>query len=149
MAYRFRLETVLTYRRSLEEQVQLRLAREQRLLDTHLDRLDHLKAERRQIMRDLESAKRKQLAAPMFSNYMECIDTKEWEIRAQAVTVESQRRVVDEAREELQDKMKDRKVMERAKEQDYNTYLRGYLRKEQNDSDEQALLRFGREKVLH
>ncbi len=149
MAYTFRLETVLTYRRSLEEQVQLQLAKEQRLLDTHLDRLDRLQAERRRIMQELENAKQTQLAAPMFSYYMECLDTKEWEIRAQGVTVESQRRVVEEVRVELQDKMKDRKVMERAREQDYKSYLREFLRKEQHENDEQALLRFGRETVLH
>ena len=75
---------------------------------------------------------------------MEGINAKDREIQVQHTTIESQRQIVEMAREELKEKVKDRKVIERAKERDYQKYLQEFLRKEQKESDEQAILRYGR-----
>lgn len=144
MAYRFRLETVLTYRQNLEELAQQKLATEQIMLKKHLQRLEELRAERQEMIDDFEERKKKSLAAALFSFLMEGINAKEREIQVQRTTVETQRRVVETAREKLKDRIKDRKVIERARERDYQKYMKEFLRKEQNESDEQAVLRYGR-----
>lgn len=144
MAYRFRLESVLIYRNNLEELAQQKLFGEQIILKNHIQRLEELKAERIIMIEDFEQRKKKRLSAAFFAFYMEGINAKDREIQFQNTTIESQRKVVEMAREELKEKVKDRKVIERAKERDYQKYLQEFLRKEQKESDEQAILRYGR-----
>lgn len=144
MAYRFRLETVLVYRRNLEEQAQLALAREIQVLTEHQSLLVDLQDIRQRIIEDFDEKKKKQMGAPLFSFYMESIRRKEREIEAQEDVVAQQEAVVGKAREELSERVKSRKVIEKAREKDYQKYLQEFLRNEQKEGDEQAILRAGR-----
>lgn len=144
MAYRFKLETLLGYRRTLEEQAQQALAKELAVLDAHRRRLAELEKERLQLADELEGRKEKKISAPLFALYMDALGRKEMEIRARHLMIESQEQAVARARNELAARMKARKVIERAREKDYQEYVRESLRREQNENDEQAVLRYGR-----
>lgn len=148
MVYRFRLETVLVYRRNLEEQAQLALGREIQVLVEQQNLLVDLRDARQRIAEDFEEKKKKQMGAPLFSFYMDSIRRKEREIEAQLDVIAKQQAVVDEARNELGERVKSRKVIEKAREKDYRKYLQEFHRNEQKEGDEQAVLRAGRNDTL-
>ena len=145
MAYKFKLEPVLNYRRNLEELAQQKLVSEQQVLKHHRERLARLQTEREQMIADFERRKKEAMPASLFAFHVNGIGRKEGEIQVQKNLVASQRQVVERAREDLHEKVKARKVIERARERDYQKYMKEYLRKEQNASDELAVLRFGRD----
>lgn len=149
MAYHFRLETVLGLRRNLEELAQQKLARELTLLEEQRLRLAALKQERQDLIAEFEEKKHRQMLAPVFALFMEGIYRKEQEIEAGHALVEAQQGAVVRAREELAGKMRDKKVMEKARERDYQKFLLAALKKEQNEADEMMVLRFGRKGNLH
>ena len=149
MAYHFRLETVLGLRRNLEELAQQKLARELTLLEERKLRLAALKQERQDLIAEFEEKKHRQMLAPVFALFMEGIYRKEQEIEAGQALVEAQQGAVVRAREELAGKMRDKKVMEKARERDYQKFLLAALKKEQNEADEMMVLRFGRKGNLH
>jgi flagellar FliJ protein len=149
MAYHFRLETVLGLRRNLEELAQQKLARELTLLEEHKFRLAELKQQRQDLIAEFEEKKHRQMLAPVFALFMEGIFRKEQEIEAGHALVEAQQGAVVRAREELAGKMRDKKVMEKARERDYQKFLLAALKKEQNEADEMMVLRFGRKGNLH
>lgn len=144
MAYRFRLESVLNYRRNLEEVAQQKLAREQVLLDGYQEQLARLEAELVQLVEDLEQRKQRPMAAPLYSLYMQAIDRKERTIVRQRQVVAAQVHAVEKARHELAERVKERKVMEKARERDREKYTQGVMQQEQKASDEQMVLRFNR-----
>ncbi|HIJ90412.1 MAG: flagellar FliJ family protein [Desulfobulbaceae bacterium] len=144
MAYHFKLETVLGLRRNLEELAQQKLARELTLLEERKLLLAALKQQRQELIAEFEEEKHRQMPASFFALYMEGIFRKEQEVAAGQAQVEAQQKAVLQAREELAGKVRDKKVMEKARERDYQKFLLAGLKKEQNEADEQMVLRFGR-----
>ena len=149
MAYHFRLETVLGLRRNLEELAQQKLGRELTLLEQHKLRLAELKQQRQELIVEFETEKQQQMLAPVFALYVEGIFRKEQEVEAGQAQIEVQQGAVAQARVELTSKVQDKKVMEKAKERDYQKFLLAGLKKEQNEADEMMVLRFGRKGNLH
>ncbi|MHB1014152.1 MAG: flagellar export protein FliJ [Desulfurivibrionaceae bacterium] len=149
MAYHFKLETVLGLRRNLEELAQQKLARELTLLEEHTLRLAALRQQRQELIAEFEEEKNRQMLAPVFAFYMEGISRKEQAIEAGRALVEAQQEAVSQARRELTGRVRDKKVMEKARERDYQKFLLAGLKKEQNEADEQMMLRFGRKGNLH
>lgn len=144
MAYTFRLESVLNYRRNLEEVAQQKLARELVLLEEYRAALARFEAELVRLVEDLEQRKQKPMMAPLYTLYMQAIDRKERDIAQQQRVIAAQAKAVERARGDLAERVKGRKVMEKARERDQEKYLREMLQKEQNASDEQMVLRFNR-----
>lgn len=149
MAYHFRLETVLGLRRNLEELAQQKLGRELTLLEQQKLQLAALKQQRQELIAEFEKEKRRQMLAPIFALYVEGIFRKEQEVEAGQALLEAQRGAVAQARVELTVKVQDKKVMEKARERDYQKFLLAGLKKEQNEADEMMVLRFGRKGNLH
>ena len=149
MAYHFKLETVLGLRRNLEELAQLKLARELTLLEQQKEQLAALKQQRQELIAEFEEKKHRQMSAPIFAFYVEGIFRKEQEVEAGHARVQAQLGAVAQAREELTVKVQDKKVMEKARERDYQKFLLAGLKKEQNEADEMMVLRFGRKGNLH
>jgi len=149
MAYHFKLETVLGLRRNLEELAQQKLAREFTLLEQQKLRLAALKQQRQELIIEFEEEKHRQMLAPVFALYVEGISRKEQEVEAGQAQVEVQLGAVARAREELTGRVQDKKVMEKARERDYQKFLLAGLKKEQNEADEMMVLRFGRKGNLH
>ena len=145
MAYQFKLEAVLNYRRNLEELAQQRLAKELNILEGHINWLASLEVQLQEMIDSLEERKKKPMLSPLYALFRQSIDNKEREIKVQGNMIASQRKVVEQARVTLAEKVKKRKVMEKARERDYDKYQLEVLKKEQNESDEQMVLRFGRQ----
>ncbi|MBU0479833.1 MAG: flagellar FliJ family protein [Proteobacteria bacterium] len=143
MAYQFRLETLLTVRRNLEELAQMKLANEMRLLAGHRKRKQELENSRAAFMDELENSKKGRMDSALYIFFMESMRSAELMIRSQNQVIESQRQVVEQAREALTEKVKSRKIIEKARERDYKKYLQEMLRLEYKENDEIISLRNG------
>lgn len=142
MAYHFKLETVLGLRRNLEELAQQKLAGELMLLEEQKLRLAALKQQRLELIAEFEKEKQQQMPASLFTFYMEGLFRMELGIEAGIAVVEAQQGAVAQARIVLTGKVQDKKVMEKARERDYQKFLLAGLKKEQQEADEQMVLRF-------
>ncbi|MFW8600931.1 flagellar export protein FliJ [Desulfobacterota bacterium M19] len=142
MAYRYKLETLLNVRRNVEEQAQLKLAHELYVLENHKAYLIDLQAKRLEALEALSRYKRGTMAAAMYSFYVENIERKDREIIFQYQAIAAQEQAVAVVRDELVARMKERQIVERLKEKDFKLYRQEELRREQKESDEQAVLRF-------
>lgn len=145
MAYQYKLETLLTVRRNFEEQAQQRLAHELFVLDNHKRYLEELEAQRQDLATTLEERKKETMSAALFTFYMEAIHMKNREIVFQHNAVLAQQEIIAGVRADLLAKVKARKVVERLKEKDFLLWRQEVARKEQIESDEQAVMRFGKE----
>jgi len=144
MAFHFRLESVLTVRKNIEEQTQLKLAREQMMLQKHLLRFAELQEKRSELCEAMEERKKKPISGSLFLFYMEAMRIQELQLRILQTTIASQQQIVEKVRTELTEAMKKRKIIDVLREKELQKYLLEMRRKEQNESDEQALLRHGR-----
>ncbi len=143
MAYHYRLETVLNVRQNLEEQVQHKLAHEIFVLDNHRQFLLQLKEGRRDLAEKFDQKKRATLSNNIYSFYVESLFNFDRQMEFQRNAIRVQEQAVAEVREELSERVKERRIVERMKEKDYLEYLQEALRKEQNEHDEMAVLRHG------
>lgn len=144
MAYHYKLETLLTVRRNLEEQAQQKLAHELFVLANHKKYLAELAEQRLALFAVLEEKKQATISAAMFSFYVEAIHLKNRQLSFQQNAVLAQQEMIETVRAELLKKVKARKVVERLKEKDLLAWRQEMLRKEQIESDEQAVMRFGK-----
>ncbi len=131
-------------RRALEEQAQLNLGQQMRILQAHVERRKELEQQRLTLIVTLELEKKHLIAAPRYVFYMEAIGDKEREIVQQINTIESQTVIVEQCRLELAEKVKGRKVLEKLREKKLQQFKEAELVKVQNENDEMAILRFGR-----
>jgi len=144
VAFQFKLEAVLTIRKNTEEKVQQKLAKEQMMLQNHQLRHVDLLQKRQQLSEDMEERKKKPIHGNLFLYYMEAMRVQELQLRMLRNTIAAQQQIVDRARAELAEAMKKRKTLDSLREREYRKYQIEARRKEQNESDEQALLRHGR-----
>lgn len=144
MAFKFRLQSVLFFRSTLEEKAQLALAREQRLLEEQRQRLQRFRDARQEIMAELEQRKQVAMAASLYAIYVDGLLGMEAAIERQLSAVAGQEQVVEASRQELARRMQDRKVIERLKEKDLQLFIAETMKREQKQSDEQAILRYGK-----
>ncbi|MEN8257061.1 MAG: flagellar export protein FliJ [Thermodesulfobacteriota bacterium] len=142
--FRFRLQAVETIRQNEEEQAQLKLGREQTILQNHLNRLADYKQERGEMVDSLAAKEKEKVKGSMVQFYMEAIRSKEVLMKMLGNTIASQEQVVHQARMDLTEAVKERKVVEVIRKRDYEKYLAEERKKEQNESDEMAVLRYGR-----
>ena len=148
MAYQYKLETLLTVRRNFEELAQQKLAHELFVLANHKKHLAELEEQRLDLFAVLEEKKKQPMSAAMFSFYIEAIHLKNRQIAFQNNAVLAQQEMIETVRADLLVKVKARKVVERLKEKDFLAWRQEMLRKEQIESDEQAVMRFGKEAVI-
>ncbi|MBI4792923.1 MAG: flagellar export protein FliJ [Deltaproteobacteria bacterium] len=144
MAFHFSLESVLTVRKNIEEQMQLKLAREQMMLHNHQARLVDLQDKRHELSEAIEERKKKPMLGRMFLFYMEAMRIQELQLRILQTTIASQKNIVEKVRADLAQAMKQRKIIDVLREKELEKYLLEMRRREQKESDEQALLRHGR-----
>jgi len=143
VAYRYRLETVLRVRETLEEQAKLKLAREIAVLERHRLRLRELEDERVNLLRNIEEKKRGVVPAPLFVFLADSVRMKDGQIEFQRNAIEVQNRLVEQARQALAERMKSRKIITRMREKDFMEYLKTERHRQQVEADEMAVIRFG------
>jgi len=144
MGYRFRLEAVLDYRRNLEELAQQKLASEEDLLKRYHARLRELRNDLERLERQFVSRTSRPVSASLFSLFSQALELKKEEITAQEERIVNQQQAVARARKELVGRVKARKIMEKVREKDYEQYCDEQRRLEQQQADEQVVLRYRR-----
>ncbi len=147
--FRYRLETLLRVRENEEEQCRQQLAHEIYVLGQHREYLERLRGERDLLRRTLEEKQGSGITAAANAFYSEAIANKERMIAFQKNAVAAQEKMVETVREQLVARVKARQIVERLKEKEYLEWRREEARKEQNDNDEQAVLRHGRAVLRH
>lgn len=145
MAYRFRLQAVLNYRRNLEEMAQQHLIDAEGLLARRQARLGEMEEELAGAIAAFEERKKRSMPAPLYALHVQGLEQREREIAAQRQLIAAQQQAVAQARAELLTRVQERKIMEKAREKDQTRYLQEELRKEQKELDEQMVLRFKRQ----
>jgi len=145
MAYRFKFETLLTFRKNVEEQSRLRLTRELAALERYRGRLAELRTERLLLIDEFEASKKEKLEVLKYQYFIDAINYAEVAIINQVAGIALQEELISGVRRDLVEKMRARKVIEKVRERDKLVYLREMAKKEQKEGDEQVLLRFGKE----
>jgi flagellar FliJ protein len=148
MAYIFKLETLLNYRKTLEEQEQLKLAREMQQLAQQEMQLVRLQEQRARVITELEQRKKKVITASLFTFYMETIHLTDRSIERQRESIAGQKQVVERTRRQVVERMRQRKVLEQLRKRGYEEFLQESLRQELKENDEQALLVRGVQETL-
>jgi flagellar FliJ protein len=142
--FKFKLQSVLEYRRNVEERVQGEFSEFKRYLEEQKAVLSALVKERKAFMEDLRSMQRGSIRADDIAAlvaYVEVIREKE---TAQMEVIRKAQDDLEKKRLELIDAVKNRKVMESLREKHEEEYRKHLRETEQKHSDEMAVLKFGR-----
>lgn len=141
--FTFRLEAVRTIRMNNEEQALMALGREQTLLQNHKQQLQDYIAERFTMVENLAQKKEEQVSGAFIRLYTDSILGKEHQISFARSAIVQQETVVQNARLELNERVKERKVIDVLYDRDYAEFLADERKREQDESDEMAVLRYG------
>ena len=143
--FSFRLESLMKYRRYLELQAQQDVARAYRDVRACEMRIHTLEHEHSRTAQTLDRAAAKGITANDFKNYSDYLDGLTDDL---AQLLQQKTALGAELRENqtiLTRRSVDRQVLERLKTRKRNEYIQGFLRSEQNASDEIASLKKARE----
>ncbi len=141
-AYRFKLEALLNYRRNLEEVALQHLATVKGDLKVAEMALEQAGARRLATVDEFEQRKKRPMLPVRFAWFMDSLRQQEQMIAAAAAVVERKKAEVDAATTALIERVRQRKVMEKARERDYRKYLAARMAAELKENDEMAVLRY-------
>ncbi len=145
--FRFRLESVLNYRRTIEENLLKELSELRRQLSLEEDRLKMMIFEKDRHINDLGSLQKGGVTLQIedIKLYLLYLNGLEIKIKNQGDIIKKCRERVDKKLVEVIDAMKNRKILEVIKERGYREYTREINLKEQRLLDEIAVNRFTRD----
>ena len=145
MAYKFRFEALLSYRRHLKEMTEVELSLEQHRLKKSRDHLNSIREDLLETSKDLAKGLKGKLPSHLIKNYSEYISAQKIRITLQEIEILKSTEKVEEKREELLEKTKQHKVIEKLKEKDIQKWKRQQLIMEQQEISETAIIRHGKE----
>lgn len=145
--FRFRLESVLNYRRTIEENLLKELSELRRQLSHEEDRLKMMIFEKDGHINDLGSLQKGGVTLQIedIKLYFSYLNGLELKIKNQGDIIKKCQERVDKKLAEVVDAMKNRKILEVIKERGYREYTREINLKEQRLLDEIAVNRFTRD----
>lgn len=145
--FRFRLESVLNYRRTLEENLLKELSELRRQLSLEEDMLRMMIFEKDRHINELGSLQKGAITLKIedIKLYFAYLNGLELKIKKQGDIVKNCQERVDKKLVEVVDAMKNRKILEVIKERGYREYTREINLKEQRLFDEIAVNRFTRD----
>jgi flagellar FliJ protein len=145
--FRFRLESVLNYRRTIEENLLKELSELRRQLSLEEDRLKMMIFEKDSHINDLGSLQKGGVTLQIedIKLYFSYLNGVELKIKNQGDIIKRCQERVDKKLIEVIDAMKNRKILEVIKERGYREYTREINLKEQRLLDEIAVNRFTRD----
>lgn len=145
--FRFRLESVLNYRRTIEENLLKELSELRRQLSLEEDRLKMMIFEKDRHINDLGSLQKGGVTLQIedIKLYFSYLNGLELKIKNQGDIIKRCQERVDKKLAEVVDAMKNRKILEVIKERGYREYTREINLKEQRLLDEIAVNRFTRD----
>jgi flagellar FliJ protein len=136
--FRFRLETVLTQRRHVEERCQKELADARQELSAAQAVLREAKGTHRQCMRDMRRKQRDRFRADDMLLYYPYLERLKLDIELHMKRVAAVERDVEQKRQALLEAVKKRKILEKLKEKQRQAHLKAEAGREQRFTDESA-----------
>ncbi len=141
--FTFRLQAVRVIRMNNEEQALMTLGREQTTLQNHKSRLALFAEQRVEMIVQLSQKEQQKCSGKFIKLYMDSIRGKEQQIMILKNTIASQEEVVRNARLALAERVKERKVIDVLYDRDFAAFQEKERKREQDESDEMAVLRYG------
>lgn len=145
MGFKFRYETLLSYRGHLKERAEIALARAQQQLNQAQQRLEEYREGLRQTKQRLESGLKTRIASHELQSFRDYLMSLEGKIGIQERAVAEREKTVRGKMEDLLLKAKEYKTVEKLKERDFQEWQYRQNILEQKMMSEVALTRFGRE----
>jgi flagellar protein FliJ len=140
----FRLQSVLDYRKNIEEKILGEFSEKKRQLETEEFRLKNMITERENLIDELRKMQNVSLHADEIACYVSYIE----QVRE---SEEKQKKVITDVQEQLEgirkallEAVRKEKVMEKLKERHAEEYEGAMRALEQKNSDEMSVLKFGR-----
>ncbi|MCE5314763.1 MAG: flagellar export protein FliJ [Armatimonadota bacterium] len=142
--FKFRLQTLLDQRKSVEDILLAELAEVRREEAAEVERLDSLYDRLEAALENLETAMSKNDPIEEISRLDEYAKATRDDIKVQQLTLEAVRERVEAKRLEVVKAMQDRQVLEALRDKQEAEYLAAVAKAEQNELDEMASLRYAR-----
>jgi flagellar FliJ protein len=138
------MQSVLEYRINMEEKVHNEFSEKKRELDTQRLRMKSLIEERINLIAELRTMQDKPLPADDFAVYISYVEQVRENEKKQKIVIHQAKEQVESKRKELIEAVKQRKIMEKLKQQHAEEYNHNLRDLEQKASDEMSVLKFGR-----
>lgn len=142
--FTFRLEAVRTIRMNNEEQALMKLGREQTMLQNQKKQLADFIKQRLDMVANLAKKEEEKISGAFIRLYTDSILGKDHQIARLQNEIISQKDAVSNARLELNERVKERKIIDVLYDRDYAQFMADERKLEQDESDEMAVLRYGR-----
>ncbi len=142
--FNFKLQSALNYRKVIEEKKLVEFSEGKKRLDKEKGTLAMIRHERAKLLGQLKKMQSKSFSAADVALYLSYIDLfKEKEKRQQEV-VHNAGKEVEAQREALLEAVKNRKILDTLKEQQFQEYKEDMAAFDRRVTDETAVLRFVR-----
>lgn len=139
-AYKFSLEKVLEWREDSERDTAKVFASIQNELQYQQNGLNSLRLEDENIKKKILTLNNINELKQQYL-FKQSIEEK---IERQIILIDETTKKLEKQRLELLEAQKNRKIMEKLKEKDYNTYKEDLMNAEQKELDEMAVLKYGK-----
>lgn len=141
--FKFKLESVLEYKKKIEEEEQRELARLKEILRQEQERLEHLKMTKAEEMKELvEKSSQGLLNVAEIQMYHSHLKRLDKEIASQEITVQRAAIDVEEQRQKLINASKEKKTYEKLKEKHKTAFELAIDEEERKFIDELATMRY-------
>lgn len=140
----FSLQTVLDYRKNIEEKILGEFSEKKRELELEELKLQSLTKEWSNLIGELRKMQNKSLHVDDISRYVSYVEQVREKENKQNIIIAQVSEQLEAKRMELLDAVKKTKIMEKLKERHAKEYEDAARAFEQKNSDEMAVLKFGR-----
>ena len=140
----FSLQTVLDYRKNIEEKILNEFSEKKRELELEELKLQNLIKERANLIGELRKMQNKSLHVDDIARYVSYVEQVRENENKQNIIIAQVSEQLEAKRMELLDAVKKTKIMEKLKERHAEEYEDAQRAFEQKNSDEMAVLKFGR-----
>ena len=144
MAFKYRYETLLSYRQHLKEKAGIELSRAQQQLIFAQESLGYYKETLKQANEYLESDLKSRVSSDELKNHCDYISGLKGRIETQKQEVAEWEKLVSERRENLLEKSKQHRTIEKLKERDFKEWSHQQRLLELKTMNEAAVIRYGK-----
>jgi flagellar FliJ protein len=141
MRYSFKFETLLNYKKRLEEVAQQVLAQKMTERAEAEQKLNRLRTREEECLFELMEKRTKGIPAAQHLLYINYLNLLAKDIAIQEEVVQSLTRAVEEARQKLIKLSREKKMIEKLKKKDFDAFTQEMIRLEQKENDELVLIR--------
>lgn len=134
--FTFRLQPVLNIKRQMEDSLKHELGKALQSLENEKKKLNELKEEKKKCMSEVSSGVTGGMTVNKLRTYNTYISFIKQKITKQTEMVKSAQKIADKHREELVQMVKERKMLEKLKEKQYEQFLKEADKNEQKIVDE-------------